>query len=119
MSPRMAGSRHRDRALAWIVWNQLATPGLGTWLAGRRTVGLLQMGLAFAGFFVVCAAFLATVRAVWESAGGDSDFAVGLPASWKAGFVLFGIAWLWAAMSSVQLWREARRQDAAAAPPLV
>lgn len=114
----MAGSRHRDRALAWLIWNQLATPGLGTWLSGRRTPGALQMGLAFAGFFMVCAAFVRMVSAAWESADGEAEMAVGLPGFWKAGFVLFGVAWLWAGLSSVQLWREARRQDALEPPRL-
>jgi hypothetical protein len=113
----MAGSRNRDRALAWIVWNQLATPGLGTWLAGRRTLGALQMALAFGGFFVVCAAFVVMVRAAWEAAGGEQEMPVGLPWFWKPGLVLFGVAWLWAALSSAQLWREARRRDATAEPP--
>lgn len=114
----MAGSRNRDRVLAWVVWNQLATPGLGTWLSGRRTLGALQMALAFAGFLVVCAAFAVMVRTAWEAANGESDMPAGLPSFWRLGFILFGIAWLWAALSSVRLWREARRQDAAEPPRL-
>ncbi|MFN0068677.1 MAG: hypothetical protein ACKVYV_13700 [Limisphaerales bacterium] len=114
----MAGSRNRDRALAWIIWNQLATPGLGTWLSGRRARGALQMALAFTGFFIVCAAFLTMLRTAWEAADGVSDLPPGLPWFWKPGFVLFGVAWLWAALSSVRLWREARWRDAAEPPQL-
>lgn len=115
----MAGSRHRDRALAWIAWNQLVTPGLGTWLAGRRVTGALQMALAFAGFLTFCAAILGVVRAAWAAAADpDAGLSLRLPAWWWLGLFTFGLAWLWSGTTSLALWREARRADAALPPRL-
>lgn len=115
----MAGTRHRDRALAWIAWNQLATPGLGTWLAGRRVTGALQMALAFAGFLIFSAAILGLVREAWEAAASvDAGLPIRLPAWWRLGLLAFGLAWLWSGVTGLALWREARRADAARPPRL-
>jgi hypothetical protein len=106
-----ASRQHRDRALAWILWNQAATPGLGTWLAGRRAAGIVEMALALAGFLLFCAFFAGLV------AGAFREFRTGEPLApppawlWRGGLGLFGVAWGLALASSVRLWREAGRRD--------
>ncbi len=109
----MAGTRHRDRALAWIAWNQLATPGLGTWLAGRRVTGALQMTLAFAGFLLFSAAILGLLRSAWEAAGAETGMPVRLPAWWRLGLLVFGLAWLGSGGTAVSGGGHAGRADAA------
>lgn len=102
----------RAKALQCAILNQLATPGLGSWLGGRVTVGIAQITLALAGFGFVVVWLLAVLR---QFARALEDPATE-PKSWPwlglSGAVLFGLAWLWAGCTSVSLWREARRNGA-------
>ena len=45
--------RARSKARNALILNLLATPGLGTWMVGKRVTGALQAGLAGAGLIFV------------------------------------------------------------------
>lgn len=109
----------RDLLQIAIVINQLATPGLGSWIAGRKLAGSGQLTLAFAGFLLF---LVRCVRLVSESfrAALDGSEAPGFPAeAWQRALLLFGIAWLWSAVTSLQLLHEIRNLPAARPSPPV
>lgn len=96
-----------------ILINQLATPGLGSLLAGRYLAGAGQLALALAGFGFVVAWFVAvSVDAYRQFAAGAEAASV----AWLGGVgaLLFGVSWVWALFTSLGLRRQAR---AAATPP--
>lgn len=107
----------RDRAWGLVIANQLALPGLGTYLAGRRTAGLLQMILAFAGVIAggVFLAFAIPHFGDWWNPPDDPDLFlenVGRWIPWLAigggGLALFGIAWCWAWGTSAKVMKSSR-----------
>lgn len=101
--------RRRDRVQVAIVINQLATPGLGSWLAGRRIAGAGQLILAFAGFFLFVGYLGILLVGVWRATWNGLEPVPPNPAWWRWGIGLFGAAWLWAAVTSLQLWLGLRR----------
>lgn len=101
----------RGRAMTAGVINQLATPGLGSLMAGRFVAGVGQLLLALAGFGLLLAWFIRMLIAYYGLiATTASNAEPHVPPSWfwKAGVVLFGAAWLWALVTSISLLREAR-----------
>ena len=102
--------------------NQLATPGLGTLMAGRIVTGVGQLLLALVGFGFFVAWFVALLRQFYGQIEGN---VVVQPVGWlaEAGVTLFIAAWLWALVTSISLLREARRNTTAAfaeiPPPLI
>ena len=110
-----------DRAKAWncVIINQLATPGLGTLLAGRWLAGTFELALAVAGFVLIMGAmwrwFAAQLQAVEVGVPGAS--AAGGQSDWL-GLNIFVLAWLLAGVSSWRLLREAK-QNEANQPPII
>lgn len=107
----------RSQSMGWtaLAINLGATPGLGSYLAGHRVVGVLQMGLSVSGFIAIMGWFWELVRGAWDSIqAGDS-------VSWPTaqglilGGALFGAGWLWSLVTSLQILREIRK---ATPPPL-
>jgi hypothetical protein len=102
--------------------NQLATPGLGTLMAGRLVVGIGQLILALAGFGFIVVWFAALLRQYYGLITGDAPLT---PLTWlaQAGAGLFIAAWCWSLVTSISLIREARRNApavfAAMPPPLI
>jgi len=107
--------------------NQLATPGLGSLLAGRRFSGSLQLLLASTGFGLLLTWFVRVMIIYfsllsWDVPPEQPDLRHGL---WKAGAVLFGSAWLWSLVTSLSLLREARARaqrellEAEIKPPVI
>jgi hypothetical protein len=92
-----------------LAINLGATPGLGSFLAGHRLVGVFQMGLSVSGFISIMAWFWAFFRGAWGSVqAGDS--VVWPPARGLIlGGALFGSAWLWSLVTSLQILREIRK----------
>ena len=88
--------------------NQLATPGLGSLLAGRRLAGLGQLTLAVAGFVLVILWFLSVLRQFYGMVEGSVEIK---PVGWigLAGAGLFAAAWVWSLVTSIGLIREAHR----------
>ncbi len=109
----------RDRMHAAVVLNQLATPGMGSWIAGRRRAGAGQLVLSVAGFLLFCAHFglliWSSIRALTEAVEPAA-----LPATlWKSGLLLFGVAWAWSGITSFQLWRDSRAANSPLPPILI
>ncbi len=105
-----SGAKPRDAVAARNAFflNQLATPGLGSLLAGRTAAGLGQIGLAVAGFALVLTWFVLNMNQVYQQIFNDA------PAKsygWvgAAGGGVFAAAWLWALGTSLSLLRGARR----------
>jgi protein-S-isoprenylcysteine O-methyltransferase Ste14 len=91
--------RKKAQACAWI--NLLATPGLGTIMAGRLFVGLIQLAAAIAGFLLIMKWFYAMFRTMVEASGSAPSW------EWQAGALLFLIGWLGSLWSSVNFVRAA------------
>ena len=104
-----------------VLINLLATPGLGTLLAGRLVAGGGQLILALAGFGFMVGWFVTLLRQYYGQITGDVPVT---PIAWLAatGAGLFIAAWGWSLVTSIGLMREARRNAPAAfaeiPPPL-
>jgi hypothetical protein len=105
------GRKSLDRAAArnFALLNQLATPGLGSLMAGRVIGGIAQLALAVAGFVMVAAWFTELSIQLYRQIDGDSE-----PKSYawlgEAGAVTFGAAWLCSLVTSLSLLRQAKTQ---------
>jgi len=101
-------SRSTARNSALI--NQLATPGLGSLLAGRLFAGFGQLLLALAGFGMVLGWFALRLVQVYTEIQGTAQ-----PESvaWlgEIGALTFAAAWLWALVTSLSLLRQARLNE--------
>jgi 4a-hydroxytetrahydrobiopterin dehydratase len=86
--------------------NLLATPGLGSLLARRWIAGVGQLLLAVAGFTLFMIWFVKVMTQLYGQISGDvvvrpiGNFLI-------AGVALFAVAWLWSAVTSISLLREA------------
>jgi hypothetical protein len=87
--------------------NQLATPGLGSLLAGRYLAGTGQLLLAIAGFLMVVAWFVVVAMQMYEQIEEPSH---SHSVAWlgEIGGVTFAAAWFWALATSLSLLREAK-----------
>lgn len=89
-------------------------------MAGRILLGLAQVAVAVAGFCLVIAWFVLTMRESYELFAENSE-----PKSYGqiglAGLAVFGAAWVWSLLTSIALIRKAKKTDEAAAknPPPV
>ena len=106
--------RWRDQIEVAIIINQLATPGLGSWMVGRRIAGAGQLALSCTGFGFFVVFFFQVLRTAWLAAGGESQVPSPDPFWWKYALILFGAAWVWSGITSVQLLivRQRQRRDA-------
>ena len=101
-----------------LVLNLATTPGLGSFLAGRRGVGSLQMLMAVIGFVVLILWFWDLARQFWDLLqSGDSAMQPGLR-QLGIGGAFFGGAWLWSLWTSISILRQARRDRPVVPPPL-
>ena len=93
----------RSEAWGCAALNLLLWPGLGTYVAGRRVGGFVQLGLSAAA---VVLAFLGMVELllVWMRTE-DVNFSGKPLYLFLGGFGLFLFIWLWAAISSVFIVR--------------
>lgn len=109
-----------NRLLICILMNQLATPGLGSWMARRKVAGAGQLALALAGCFLVV---FWTCRLAYDVTMEEIDqLGAQKPENWVMilGLILFGASWVWALVTSVGLWRQARelqKAERASLPP--
>ena len=99
--------RKRPTAHACLVLNLLALPGLGSFLAGQRLTGLLQMIVALAGSALTVAWFFRFLL-TWLRRGefpmdGTSWLGLGL-----VGVAVFLAAWCWSFATSQALLRQSR-----------
>jgi len=107
-----------DRKLAryCVIINQCATPGLGSFIGGRRLAGLGQLALAVAGFGLVVAWFVLNTMQVFNQVVHDAPprpvGRVGL-----LGAATFAAAWLWSWLTSLQILRAAKDAEPQNVPP--
>lgn len=110
--PRLAPSLPRATVCAAI--NQLATPGLGTLMAGRRWPGYGQLAFAVTGFGLILnwmvRHFTDMIRLQMGLGPLFTD------SEWMArwGGWAFAAGWLWALFSSVSLLRATHQNPGAA-----
>lgn len=108
--PRSPKLLSRSVARNSVLINQLATPGLGSLLAGRFVAGIGQLLLALAGFGMVMGWFVLLLVKMYEEIEGATQ-----PKSmgWlgEFGALLFAAAWLWALFTSLSLLRQARENE--------
>ena len=106
----------RTAARNSVLINQLATPGLGSLMAGRYMAGVGQLLLALVGFCLVVAWFIALLTQMYRQI--DSD-AAPRSVAWlgETGGVTFVATWLWSLVTSVSLLREARENEERANVP--
>jgi hypothetical protein len=100
-----------DSARNAALINQLATPGMGSLMAGRYASGAGQLTLSVAGFVLVIAWFVAVMRQFYGQIEGNVEVK---PVGWigLTGVVIFAAAWVWSLVTSISLIREARRNRA-------
>ncbi len=98
----------RDRLQLAIIINQLATPGLGSWIAGHRIAGAGQLAFSILGFLDL---LIRCVRLIAGSIRAALDGGAPIPFpfdAWNRALVVFGIAWVWAGFTSIQMAVELR-----------
>jgi len=97
----------RLKAPVLVGLNLLGLPGLGSFLAGRRITGVLQMLLSIIGFVCAVIWFIGLIT-LYARSDDFPDLAT-LPFRLLiAGGILFAIAWLWTLVTSLQILRDAR-----------
>ncbi len=106
----------RTAARNCILINQLATPGLGSVMAGRRMVGFGQLLLAVTGFALVCGWFILTVLNTYNGLKNDIE---PRPVGWVGGCggLVFFAAWVWALFTSFQIHRSFKTAAPGEVPP--
>ena len=111
MAVRSAKPISRAKARNAAMLNLLATPGLGSLLCRRWIAGIGQLGLAIVGFVIFCIPAV-TILTQYYRMGLSVDTPPQI--AWSrvlivagAGIGLFVFAWLWSAVTSVSLLREA------------
>jgi len=106
----------RTTARNCVLINQLATPGLGSIMAGRRLAGTLQLLLALAGFGLLMGWFVrTTIGSYQQLVHGTEQKSAG----WlgEAGVLIFAAAWFWALITSFQILGSARPDEPLEVPP--
>jgi len=101
--------------LTALAINLGATPGLGSFVAGHRVVGLFQMGLAVSGFIAILAWFWELLRGAWESVQAGGSISWPPAQALIVGCALFAGAWLWSLVTSLQILRDLRKTT----PPIL
>jgi 4a-hydroxytetrahydrobiopterin dehydratase len=111
MKPSSARKKiSRAQARNAVLLNQLATPGLGSVMAGRWLAGTGQLVLSVAGFALVTLWFAQMMMRYYGQMFGDST--VHNPvvlANLLIGGALFALAWVWSLATSFSLLREASK----------
>ncbi len=102
--------------------NLLATPGLGSLLARRWIAGGGQLALALIGFTLFLVWFVKQMTQFYGQISGNVEVRP-IGKFLVAGLILFALAWLWSALTSFSLMREAsadkqRSLENFAAPPV-
>jgi hypothetical protein len=101
----------RTSARNYLLTNLLVLPGLGSWLAGQRFVGVLQAVLALTGFGLTGFWFISFLGACVQTEtfpwDGGPQFRLGL-----IGVALFLAGWFWALGTSLRILRATRTTSA-------
>jgi len=127
MKPSSPGRKPVSRAKAKnaALLNLLATPGLGSLLCRRWIAGTGQLALCVAGFAVFMVWFVKEMSQYYSLINMNEP-PPPAQAIWRiaaAGVSLVIVSWLWSAVTSLSLWREASADNLqslknSAAPPM-
>jgi len=103
----------RQQGWTCFLVNQLACPGVGTIMAGRRVTGFVQAGVMIVGFCATLAYGLMYLSAVYKWVLDARATQVMHPPAWLGigGFALCVVAWFWSLFSSFQILNESRRHQ--------
>src|SRR5271156_6780655 len=109
MKPFSANRKPVSRAKARnaALLNQLATPGLGSLLCGRWIAGSGQLLLSCAGCTLVMVWFFKEMIPYYGLMFSDEPPHLPGLKMLAEGTILFAVAWLWSAVTSSGLLREA------------
>lgn len=99
----------RDRLFLAIVGNLLATPGLGSWAAGHRIAGAGQLITVCSGFALFLVHFARLMRTTWDAALDGLNAPPLSSDLLHLSLGIMGVAWLWSAITSVQIYLTIRR----------
>ena len=106
------------RAWTYLGINLLATPGLGSFMGGRKGVGRAQMFFSSVGFVLIVVWIFKFCFNISE-AEIDGTAAAVVPAWWWQGGVLaFGIGWVWSLGTSISLLLQVKKNRIQAPPKL-
>lgn len=108
----------RSRVISCILVNQLATPGLGSMMAGWLITGLLQLLFAVGGFVLVLVWFVKFMT-FYYSMGMRTHGMDTFSGHWigALGAGLFFFAWFWCLLMGLVLLRRVNREPPARTPP--
>lgn len=117
MKPSSPAAKPISRAKARnaAILNQLATPGLGSLLAGRWIAGTGQLILFLIGFAVFIIWFIEQMTQFYGQIADD----VPVKPIWylfRISVALTGASWLWSLVTSINLLRQA---EADVPPPTI
>jgi 4a-hydroxytetrahydrobiopterin dehydratase len=109
MKPSSPGRKpvSRTRAKNAAMLNLLATPGLGSLLCGRWIAGSGQLILAVAGFAIAAVWFVKEMIPYYGLMFSDAPPNLPSLKALAEGAAVFAASWLWSAVTSVSLLREA------------
>jgi hypothetical protein len=102
----------RKAALALAGINLLATPGLGTIMAGRVISGVLELAAAGVGFLLLMKWCYALFQTMVDGSGSAPSW------EWQAGLLLFLVGWLASLWSSINFVKAASAHPVATPPKL-
>jgi hypothetical protein len=113
MKPSSPSRKPVSRAAARnaVIVNQLATPGLGSLMAGRWLTGTGQLLLALAGFTLMIVWFIQMMVRYYGLMFGGAQPCLPKLALLEVGASLFALSWFWSAVTSFSLLREASRSS--------
>ena len=106
----------RSVARNCILVNQLATPGLGSIMAGYRVEGAGQILLALAGFVMIVGWFILVARSSYDALVND---VAPQSSGWlgRAGLFTFLAAWFWALLTSRKIYLSMDSSEPTGVPP--
>ena len=95
--------------MSCIALNQLATPGLGSIIAGHWIAGAGQLLLAGTGFGLFVAWFFQKMSDMAALTSNAPMPVHTYPWAGKVGVILFAGAWLWSGITSIFIYLEAEK----------
>lgn len=101
-------SPEEKKAIGYLMAN-LSMPGLGSWIAGRKYLGFLQLILAILGQLFTLLGFFTMLGHIITYGTGDAFATPGIVTAFS-GLGLFLLAWFWALASSWGDVQKARDQ---------
>ena len=115
LAPNRGQPLDQARATNCAVINLAATPGLGSWIAGRMIEAVGQLILSVTGFCLITGWMVQMVLTAVKKFNDASPEAETSTRQLKVGAAIFILAWIWSLVTSISVWREAKRNAAAKA----